>query len=178
MGGRGRIWERVSQPRAKGYGAVGGPGWKDFSKRKKPVGDVVVTGGSPKAMEGRASPPKQEDRREPVSEPRSPFFQKPVAERNGCRLPRSLEPQLRDGGADLAAACPLSPPPRPGPPRPEPRGGIKGSGEGPQPLSLSVRHPPPQCPKQSLGVDRTCKDCITHTHSRARMKQSGKFNNI
>lgn len=62
VGGRGRIWEGVSQPKAKGYGAVGGPGLEGFFKRKKAVGDVVVTGGSLETMEGQASPPKQEDR--------------------------------------------------------------------------------------------------------------------
>lgn len=38
-------------------------GWKDFSKRKKAVGDVVVTGRSLEPPEGQASPPEQEDRK-------------------------------------------------------------------------------------------------------------------
>lgn len=38
VGGRGRIWEGVSQPKAKGYGAVGGPGLEGFFKKEESRG--------------------------------------------------------------------------------------------------------------------------------------------
>ena len=38
-------------------------GWKDFSKRKKAVGDVVVNGRSLEPTEGQAILPKQGDRK-------------------------------------------------------------------------------------------------------------------
>lgn len=63
MGGRGRIWEQVSQLHSKAVGLWVGLGWKDFSKRKKAVGDVVVTGRSLEPTEGQASLPKQKDRK-------------------------------------------------------------------------------------------------------------------
>lgn len=37
-----------------------GLGWKDFSKRKKAVGDAVVTGRSLEPTGGQASSPKQD----------------------------------------------------------------------------------------------------------------------
>lgn len=40
-----------------------GLGWKDFSKRKTAVGDVVVTDRSLEPTEGQTSPPKHEDRK-------------------------------------------------------------------------------------------------------------------
>lgn len=40
-----------------------GLGWKDFSKRKKAVGDVVMTDRSLEPTEDQASPPKQEARK-------------------------------------------------------------------------------------------------------------------
>lgn len=82
VGGRGRIQEGVSQPRAKGCRVVGGPGWKDFSKRKKAVGDAVVTGKSLEPKKGQASLPKKEDRKSCALSP-SLAFQKLESEGNG-----------------------------------------------------------------------------------------------
>lgn len=81
VGGRGTIQEGMSQPRAKGCRVVGGPGWKDFSKRKKAVGDAVVTGKSLEPKKGQACLPKK-DRKSCALSP-SLAFQKPESEGNG-----------------------------------------------------------------------------------------------
>lgn len=88
--------------------------WKDFSKRKKAVGDVVVTGRSLEPTEGQASPPHRREGCCSLSP--SLALQKPVVEGNGRQVPRSLEPKLRDpgggaGGTELGAVCSLSPHP-------------------------------------------------------------------
>ena len=60
VGRRGRIWEGVSQPQGERLRGCGWACWKDFSKRKKVVGDVVVTDGSLETMEGQTSLPWSE----------------------------------------------------------------------------------------------------------------------
>lgn len=55
--------EGVSQPQGERLQGCGWACWKDFSKRKKVVGDVVVTDRSLETMEGQASLPGQEDRK-------------------------------------------------------------------------------------------------------------------
>lgn len=72
-----------------------GLGWKEFSKRKKAVGDVVVTDRSLEPTEGQASLPKAGGQKGRCSLSPSLASQKPVAEENGRQLPTSLEPTLR-----------------------------------------------------------------------------------
>lgn len=96
VGGRGRIWEQVSQLHAKGCRAVGGPGLEGSFREEEGrgcCGDWQVTG----THRGTGQPAKAEGQK--GSCPLSPTLtaQKPVAGENGCQLPRSLAPKLRYG---------------------------------------------------------------------------------